>query len=63
MSWVKYNIMWQRLLVAYDSSWFSPGSMASFTNKSDRYNVTKILLKVVLNIMIITLICYMQVLN
>jgi hypothetical protein len=49
--------------VAYDSSWFSPGSMASFTNKSDRYNVTKILLKVVLNIMIITLICYMQVLN
>ena len=63
MSWVKYNIMWQRLLVTYDRSWFSPGPMASFTNKSGRHNVTKILLKVVLNIMIKTLFYYNQVLN
>ena len=55
--------MWQRLLVAYDRSWFSPGPLVSFTNKSDRHNVAKILLKMVLNIMIITLFYYMQVLN
>jgi hypothetical protein len=42
---------------------FSPGPMASFTNKSGRYNLTKILLKVVLKIMIKTLFYYMQVLN
>jgi hypothetical protein len=37
--------------------WVSPGPTASFTNKSDRHNVTNILLKVVLNIMIETTIC------
>jgi len=28
---------------------FSPGSLVSSTNKSDRYDITEILLKVVLN--------------
>jgi hypothetical protein len=30
--------------------WFSPGTPDSSTNKSDRYDATEILLKVVLNI-------------
>ena len=29
--------------------WFSPGTPVSFTNKTDRHDITKILLKVVLN--------------
>ena len=32
--------------------WFSPGTPVFATNKTDRYNITKILLKVVLNIFI-----------
>jgi hypothetical protein len=29
--------------------WFSPGIQVSFTNKTDRHDITEILLKVVLN--------------
>ena len=29
--------------------WFSPGTLVSFTNKADHYDITEILLKVVLN--------------
>jgi hypothetical protein len=29
--------------------WFSPGTLFSFTNKTDRYDITEILLKVTLN--------------
>jgi hypothetical protein len=29
--------------------WFSPGTLVSFTNKTDRHNITEILLKVALN--------------
>jgi hypothetical protein len=34
--------------------WFSPGTLASSTNKTDRHDVTEILLKVVLNTITIT---------
>jgi hypothetical protein len=34
--------------------WFSPGPMASFTNKTDRHDITEILLKVALNTIIQT---------
>ena len=30
--------------------WFSPGILASFTNKTDHHEVTELLLKVALNI-------------
>jgi hypothetical protein len=29
--------------------WFSPGTLVSSTNKTDRHDITEILLKVVLN--------------
>jgi hypothetical protein len=29
--------------------WFSPGTPVSFTNKTDRHDITEILLKVALN--------------
>jgi len=29
--------------------WFSPGTLVSFTNKTDRHDITEILLKVALN--------------
>ena len=32
-----------------DRSWFSPGTPLSFTNKTDRHDITEILLKVALN--------------
>ena len=35
--------------------WFSLGTLVSSTNKTDRYNINEILLKVVLNIIILTL--------
>ena len=34
--------------------WFSPGTLVSSTNKTDRYDITKILLKVALNTITIT---------
>jgi hypothetical protein len=34
--------------------WFSPGTTVSSTNKTDRHNITEILLKVVLNTIILT---------
>jgi hypothetical protein len=30
--------------------WFSPGTLVSSTNKTDRHDITEILMKVVLNI-------------
>jgi hypothetical protein len=36
--------------VVSTSRWFSPGTPVSSTNKSDRYDATEMLLKVVLNI-------------
>ena len=35
--------------------WFSPSTSVSFTNKTDRHNITEILLKVMLNIITLTL--------
>jgi hypothetical protein len=36
-------------------NWFSPGTTVSFTNKTDRHDITVILLKVALNTIAITL--------
>jgi len=41
----RYNIMWLAT-----GRWFSPGTPVSSTNKTDRHDITEILLKVVLNI-------------
>ena len=49
----RYNIMWSSLSVG---RWFSPGTLVSFTNKTDRHDITEILLKVALNTIILTLI-------
>ena len=38
--------------------WFSPGTPVSSTNKTDRYDIIKILLKVALNTITLTLILY-----
>jgi hypothetical protein len=35
--------------------WFSPGTLVSSTNKTDRHNINEILLKVVLNTISLTL--------
>ena len=35
--------------------WFSPGTLVSSTNKSDRHDITEILLKMALNTIIITI--------
>ena len=35
--------------------WFSPGTLVSSTNKTDRHDITEILLKVALNTIILTL--------
>jgi hypothetical protein len=35
--------------------WFSPGTLVSFTNKTDGHTIAKILLKVALNTMTLTL--------
>jgi len=45
------NIMWYSLSENCDRSnrWFSPGTSVSPTNKTDRHDITEILLKVVLN--------------
>ena len=42
-----YNIMWWSLSVTCHRSWFSPGTLASSTNKTD--DIIEILLKVALN--------------
>ena len=47
----RYNIMWWSLSVTCDSSVVFSGysSLVSFTNKTDRHDITEILLKVALN--------------
>ena len=45
----RYNIMGYSLSVTYDRLIFSTGTQASSTNKTDRDDVTEILLKMVLN--------------
>ena len=42
-----YNIMWQWLETG---RWFSLGPPISSTNKTDRHNITEILLKVALSL-------------
>ena len=37
--------------------WFSQGTPVSFTNKTDRHDITEILLKVALNTITLTLVC------
>ena len=37
--------------------WFSPDTLVSSTNKTDRHNITKMLLKVALNTMTLTQLC------
>jgi hypothetical protein len=49
---------WWRLFQVYKLrmlNWFSPGTSVSFTNKTDRHDITEILLKVALNTITITL--------
>jgi len=43
------------LRVHYAGRWFSVGTPVSFTNKTDRHNITEILLKVALNTITLTL--------
>ena len=43
------NILWSRLSVTCDGRWFSPGPTVFSSNKTDRYNIAEILLKVELN--------------
>jgi hypothetical protein len=45
-----YNIMWSILSVTCNKSVVSPDTPVTSTNKTDRHNITEILLKVVLNI-------------
>ena len=47
-----YNLVCQWLVA---DRWFSPGTPVSSTNKTDRHDITEILLKVALNTIIITL--------
>jgi hypothetical protein len=44
--------IWQCLVAGHG---FSTGTLVSFTNKTDRHDITEILLKVVLNIIYLTL--------
>jgi hypothetical protein len=44
-----YNIMWSSLSVTCGRSVVFSGSPVSFTNKTDRHDITEILLKVALN--------------
>jgi hypothetical protein len=46
----RYNVMWFKVCRwLATGQWFSPGTPVSFTNKTDRHNITEILLKVALN--------------
>ena len=47
---IRYNIMLYSLWVTGDRGrWFSPCTPVSYTNKTDRHDITEILLKVALN--------------
>ena len=46
--------MWSSLSVTYGSQWFSADTPVSSTNKTDRHDITEILLKVALNTIIPT---------
>jgi hypothetical protein len=50
----RYNIVCQLLAAGL---WFSPDTPVSSTNKSDRHDITEILLKVVLNTITLYLKC------
>ena len=39
----------QHYVIKFVSVWFSPGALVSSTGKTDRHNITEILLKVTLN--------------
>ena len=56
-SWDVYSI--QQYVIKFvgiaAAWWFSPGSLASSINKTDRHNITEILLKVALDTMTLTL--------
>ena len=62
----RYNII--RIRTLYDKvyqwlatiRWFSPGTPVSFTNKTDRHDITEILLKVASNTTTLTLINYLK---
>ena len=43
-----------KLSVTCEGRWFSPGTTVSFTDKTDRHDITAILLKVALNTITIT---------
>ena len=51
----RYNIMWYNVCqwLATDR-WFSPATLVSSTNKTDRHDIAEILLKVVLNTITLT---------
>jgi len=42
----RYSIMWWSLSGTCDNRWFSPVTLVSSTNKTDRHDMTDILLKV-----------------
>jgi hypothetical protein len=50
----RYNIMWTNLSVSF-VRWFSPGTPVSSTNKTDRHDMTEILLNVALNTIHLTI--------
>jgi len=56
MLWVRISLMWGVLDTTVcqwlaKGRWFSPGIQISSTNKTDRHDITEILLKVTLNTM------------
>jgi hypothetical protein len=44
-----FTIYTQYFLLKFEQFWFSPGTLVSSTNKTDRHDITEILLIVVLN--------------
>ena len=64
--WVRFPLRWGVLDTTLRDKvcqsltagrWFSPGTLVSFTNKTDRHDITELLLKVALNTITLTLTC------
>jgi hypothetical protein len=47
--WLKFEVLLNYYLVIIFFRWYSPGTPVSSTNKTDRHDITEILLKVALN--------------
>jgi hypothetical protein len=55
----RYNFMWLSLSLTCDMSVVFPGTLVSSPTKTDRHGVTEILLKVALNIIILSILLYL----